>query len=962
MTQQWTSAQVRSAFIDYFVQKREHTFVQSSPVVPHDDPTLLFANAGMNQFKPIFLGKVDPKSEQAKLKRAANSQKCIRAGGKHNDLDDVGKDTYHHTFFEMLGNWSFGDYFKEEAIAWAWELLTEVYKLDKTRLYVTYFMGNKDANLEPDLEAKKIWLKYLPEERVLPYGMKENFWEMGDTGPCGPCSEIHYDKIGGRDATNLVNADDPDVIEIWNNVFMQFNREPDRSLVPLPAKHVDTGMGLERLCSIVQKVPNNYDTDLFSPIFSAIQRETGFPQAYSGKVGAEADKGLVDMAYRVVADHIRTLTISINDGAIPSNEGRGYVLRRILRRAVRYGKQKLNAPKGFFHKLVPTVIESLSVAFPELKKNPDHIVNVIKNEEAMFERTLDKGLIMFERILKKSTNNTITAESIHVLYTTYGFPSDLTRILADEKGYITDLAGFEALMNKERAINAEIFKKGTSSKLVLTTQACADLGQELNVPPTDDSPKYELNHVQGEIKAIWNGKEFVEAVSEESQGKFIGIIVDKTNFYAEQGGQIFDTGSVTLVGQQQPSFRVADVQSFGGYILHMGHFVENGTPLSVGDLVELRVDHERRASVMSNHTSTHMINFALRSVLGNGVDQKGSLVDYNRFRFDFSHGKPVTPDQLKDLDRIVTELISKELPVYTKVVSLADAKKINGLRAVFGEVYPDPVRVVSVGRPVEDLLKDPDHADWLSLSIEFCGGTHIKNTKEAVAFAVIGEESLAAGVRRIVAVTGKEAQAAIANALELKERVTKATQLAGKELQAEYQQLKSDITEKITIPAAEKHLLLQSLKPIEDKLKAMFSDKKGQYKDNAESFIEDAVKHLSIQDKPVPPYFIRRVDVGPQAELLSEAVKSIREKFPETAVLGITSDEEKKKVSVIAHVPASLVAKGLKANDWASKTAQVVGGKGGGKPEIAQGAGPDFTKVDEALQEAERYAKTTLKL
>eukprot|EP00026_Physarum_polycephalum_P001938 Phypoly_transcript_01941.p1 GENE.Phypoly_transcript_01941~~Phypoly_transcript_01941.p1 ORF type:complete len:985 (+),score=238.71 Phypoly_transcript_01941:3-2957(+) len=957
MAQEWPGDKVRQTFIDYFKSK-DHLFVPSSSVVPHEDPTLLFANAGMNQFKPIFLGKVDPKSEQAKWKRAANSQKCIRAGGKHNDLDDVGKDTYHHTFFEMLGNWSFGDYFKEEAIAWAWELLTEVYKLDKSRLYVTYFMGNKDANLEPDLEAKKIWLKYLPEERVLPYGMKENFWEMGDTGPCGPCSEIHYDKIGGRNAANLVNADDPDVIEIWNNVFMQFNREPDRSLVSLPAKHVDTGMGLERLLSIVQKVGNNYDTDLFKPIFDEIQKVTGFPRSYSAKVGKE-DEGLVDMAYRVVADHIRTLTMAINDGAMPSNEGRGYVLRRILRRAVRYGKQKLNAPKGFFHKLVPVVVKTMSPAFPELLKNPDHITNVIKTEEETFERTLDKGLNMFERIAQKSkASNTISAESIHLLYTTYGFPDDLTRILAEEKGMIPDLSGFQVLMEEERRKAREVVK-GNATKLALTTQAVADLGQEHNVTPTDDVHKYESKPIQAQIKAIWNGKAFVEAATEHAGT--IGLVLDSTNYYAEQGGQIHDTGYASLVGQDKPSFRINDVQSFGGYVLHIGHLAEGGQPLSVGDLVDLHVDRERRSTIMSNHTSTHMINYALRSVLGDGVDQRGSLVDHNRFRFDFSHTKPVSGPQIAELDKIVRELITKELPVYTKIVPLADAKKIKGLRAVFGEVYPDPVRVVSVGKPVEDLLKDPENAEWTSLSIEFCGGTHLTNTREAVAFAILAEESLAAGVRRIVAVTGKEAQTAIANALELRNRLTKASALEGPALQAEYQKLKADITETM-IPQADKTLLLSSLKPLEDKLKALFTDKKGQWKANAEAFVEAAIGALSIKDATPPPYFVRRLDVGAQSDFLSESVKSVRDKFPDAAVLAISSDEEKKKVTVIAHVPASLVAKGLKANEWASKTAAVVGGKGGGKPEVGQGAGPDFTKTDEAIAAAESYAKTVLKL
>lgn len=559
--------------------------------------------------------------------------------------------------------------------------------------------------------------------------------------------------------------------------------------------------------------------------------------------------------------------------------------------------------------------------------------------------------------VEATESKTISADVIHLLYTTYGFPSDLTRILADEKGLKLDLAGFEKLLEEERERNRKIREKGTSTKLGLTTQAVADLGKELNVSPTDDVYKYEKNTIQAKIKAIWNGKEFVEAVSENTGP--IGLVFDTTNYYAEQGGQIHDTGSVTVLGQSKPSFKVSDVQSFGGYVLHVGHFVDETAPLSVDDVIELHVDRDRRTSVMSNHTSTHMVNLALRSVLGDGVDQRGSLVDHNRFRFDFSHGKAVSGQELAKLDAIVRELITKELPVYTKIVSLADAKKIKGLRAVFGEVYPDPVRVVSVGRSVEDLLAHPENAEWTSLSIEFCGGTHLTNTKEAVAFAILGEESLAAGVRRIVAVTGKEAQSAIANALELRERVTKALTLEGKELQSAYQKLKADITEQV-IPAADKSLLLSSLEPIEKKLKSLFKDEKSEWKANAEAFVERAIKALS-GDGAVA-YFVGRADVGTQGEFLVEAIKAINKKFPEVAVLGVSSYEPKKKVTVNALVPASLIAKGLKANEWASATAVIVGGKGGGKAEIAQGAGPDFTKADDSLVEAEKYVKSVLKL
>ncbi|VAX40930.1 Alanyl-tRNA synthetase, partial [hydrothermal vent metagenome] len=431
-----TTAQIRQTFLDYFVEQHSHRFVPSSPVIPHDDPTLLFANAGMNQFKPAFLGQVAPGDSLDGVTRAANTQKCIRAGGKHNDLDDVGKDTYHHTFFEMLGNWSFGDYFKAEAIEWAWDLLTRVYGLPGEQMYATYFEGDEKAGLEPDHEARDLWLRYLPPERVLPGNMKDNFWEMGETGPCGPCSELHFDRLGERDAASLVNADDPDVIEIWNLVFIQYDRQTGGSLVNLPAQHVDTGMGLERLASLIQGVTSNYDTDAFTPIFAAIERLTHDTRGYHGKLGAD-DPDSHDMAYRVIADHIRTLTFAITDGAVPSNEGRGYVLRRILRRGVRFGRQMLNAQTGFFSELVPVVVETMGEAFPELRKNPEQVIEIIKEEEESFGRTLDRGIKRFEEAA--AANTSITGPDAFQLYDTYGFPLDLTVLMAEERGLTVDV-------------------------------------------------------------------------------------------------------------------------------------------------------------------------------------------------------------------------------------------------------------------------------------------------------------------------------------------------------------------------------------------------------------------------------------------------------------------------------------------------------------------------------------------
>lgn len=444
------SKTIRKQFIDFFVEKYDHKHIPSSSVIPHNDPTLLFANAGMNQFKPIFLGTVDPESDLAKTKRAANTQKCIRAGGKHNDLDDVGKDTYHHTFFEMLGNWSFGDYFKKEACSWAWELLTEVYKLPAERIYVTYFGGDEKQGLKPDDECKQIWLDIgVPTERVLPFGMKDNFWEMGDTGPCGPCTELHFDKVGGRDASKLVNMDDPEVIEIWNLVFIQYNRKPDQTLEMLPQKYVDTGAGYERLVAVLQDKASNYDTDVFTPIFEAIQDRAGC-RPYTFKLGKEDEDG-IDMAYRVVADHIRTLTVAIADGGTPSNTGQGYVLRRILRRATRYCQEKLNAKPGMFGSLVDVVVDLLGDTFPEIKKDPQAIIDLINKEEALFLKTLSKGKKLFTKTVATLGDcKTMPGNVAWQLYDTYGFPLDLTRLMAEEIGLEIDLEGYEEARKKAR--------------------------------------------------------------------------------------------------------------------------------------------------------------------------------------------------------------------------------------------------------------------------------------------------------------------------------------------------------------------------------------------------------------------------------------------------------------------------------------------------------------------------------
>ncbi|VAI73706.1 unnamed protein product [Triticum turgidum subsp. durum] len=532
----WTAALVREVFINFFKSK-SHTPWPSSPVVPVNDGTLLFTNAGMNGFKPIFLGLAPPDSQLGRLRRACNTQKCIRAGGKHNDLDDVGKDTYHHTFFEMLGNWSFGDYFNDGAIGYAWDLLTQVYKLPTDRIYATYFGGDEKAGLAPDTESKNIWLKYLPNERVLPFGCKDNFWEMGDTGPCGPCTEIHFDRIGNRDAASLVNNDDPTCIEIWNLVFIQFNRESDGTLRSLPAKHVDTGMGLERLTSILQNKMSNYDTDVFMPLFDAIHKLAGVGiQPYSGKVGSD-DVGKVDMAYRVVADHIRTLSFAIADGSQPGNEGREYVLRRILRRAVHFGRQKLMAKQGFFSSLVDVFVQLMGDVFPELKDNEKKIKDIIKDEEASFEKTLVKGYERFKKAadaVKENGRAVLSGQDAFVLWDTYGYPIDLTEVMGVDFGLSVDMEGFNLSMEeaRQKARNAR-YKAGGKS-IVLDANATSQLHNQ-GLTSTNDSPKFQHEVHSSVVKAIYTGSEFIATVSGDED---FGLVLESTSFYAEQGGQV----------------------------------------------------------------------------------------------------------------------------------------------------------------------------------------------------------------------------------------------------------------------------------------------------------------------------------------------------------------------------------------------------------------------------------------
>ncbi|KAL3521772.1 hypothetical protein ACH5RR_019921 [Cinchona calisaya] len=945
----WPASRVRETFIDFF-EGKGHVNWNSSPVVPLNDPTLLFANAGMNQFKPIFLGTVDPNTPLSKLTRACNTQKCIRAGGKHNDLDDVGKDTYHHTFFEMLGNWSFGDYFKREAIEWAWELLTKVYGLPAERIYATYFGGDDKSGLPADFEAKDIWLKFLPNKQILPFGSKDNFWEMGDTGPCGPCTEIHFDRIGNRDAAAFVNHDDPTVIEIWNLVFIQFNRESDGSLKPLPAKHVDTGMGFERLTSILQNKMSNYDTDVFIPIFDAIQQATG-AQAYSGKVGAD-DSDNVDMAYRVVADHIRTLSFAIADGACPGNEGREYVLRRILRRAVRYGTEVLKAKQGFFSGLVKVVVEVMGDVFPELRQHEVHISNTIAVEEANFGRTLLHGIEKFKKAAQDVQGKMLSGQDAFVLWDTYGFPLDLTQLMAEERGLVVDINAFNIAMSEARERSRNAQNKQAEIGIEMDADATTALRKK-GVDTTNDAFKYTwFQDHESEIKAIYGGNEFFESASGDFK---VGIILESTSFYAEQGGQIYDTGFL-----EGPSglFQVSDVQIFGGFVVHIGSFCGRTDRFSIGDKVICKVDYNRRALIAPNHTCTHILNFALREVLGNHVDQKGSIVLPEKLRFDFSHGKPVKPEELRKIETIVNEQIKTEMDVFSMDAKLAEAKRINGLRAVFGEVYPDPVRIVAIGRSVEDLLDNPESENWLSISAELCGGTHISNTREAKAFALLSEEGIAKGIRRITAVTMGYALNAMELASLVEQEVNETFKTEGSLLEQRVTKLNGRV-EGAVIPTVKKADLKARISVLQNQV---IKAKKKIAEENIHNAVKAALKEAEVSSSDGKAYCVTHVNVGADTTAIREAVLKVTEQKG-MAIMIISKDETANKAVVCAGVPEkSDQCKKLNAKEWLTAALVPLNGKGGGKGCLAQGQGSHISHVTEALEIAASFATMKLNL
>ncbi len=888
-----TADQIRTEFIEFFV-RHGHTAVPSAPVVPHDDPTLMFTNAGMNQFKDVFLA-----TGSRPYTRAVDTQKCIRVSGKHNDLEEVGRDTYHHTFFEMLGNWSFGDYFKREAIAWAWELLTGVWGLPKDRLYATVFGGDAEDGLEPDEEAARLWTEVtdiLPSH-VGRFGRKDNFWEMGDTGPCGPCSEIHIDLSPDGSCGHLVNAGDPRVIEIWNLVFIQFNRDERGRLAPLPARHVDTGMGFERIVRVLQGKGSNYDTDVFAPILAHIAELTG--KTYTARVGVDAD---VDNAFRVIADHIRMLTFAINDGAKPSNDGRGYVVRRILRRAARFGRQQLGQSEPFLWKLVPTLVERMAGAFPELRTNPQRVADVIRDEEESFGRTLDRGIALFTDAARRAETGSgprvISGEDAFRLYDTFGFPFDLTAQMAAERGLGIDESGFNERMAQAKRKARESAKKHV---------AVAFDGE---LPATDDAPKYDGRETRACVVGWLKDNRLVREGRLTPADGEVGLILDRTSFYAEQGGQVGDTGIITSA---TGVFTVNDTTRLGSGILHFGRVTDG--EIEAGQPVLATVSEEREHT-RRNHTATHLLHWALSRVLGDHVAQHGSLVDPDRLRFDFDHSQAVSPEQIAEIERLVNERIYADLPVTTQELPTEEAKKLPGVRAFFGDKYGDVVRVVQIGD---------------GFSREFCGGTHLARTGQAGLFKIISEEAVAKGIRRITAVTGR-------GAVEAVQRIERVAREAAGLLKTGVEQLPARVAQ-----------LQDEIKELRRQLqKGAAADLRSHRQKLLDSAECIGGHKLIVGEVPEVP-----------VEQLREAADWLRTQAGSVAVL-LGMKAEGGKPLLLAAMTDDLVKKGMHAGNIIRDIASLIDGRGGGKPDLAQAGGKNPDGLAAALAAGADALRTKL--
>lgn len=862
-----TAKEIRKSFTDFFASK-EHVIVPSAPMVVKNDPTLMFTNAGMNQFKDIFLGNTP-----RKYPRVADSQKCLRVSGKHNDLEEVGLDTYHHTMFEMLGNWSFGDYFKEEAITWAWEYLVDVLKIDPNRLYATVFEGSDEDGLSRDDEAATFWAKFLPKDRIIDGSKKDNFWEMGDTGPCGPCSEIHIDlrddderaKVPG---VELVNKDHPQVIEIWNNVFMQFNRKADGSLEALPAKHVDTGMGFERLCMAIQGKKSNYDTDVFQPIIKEIGRICGC---------AYGDSAEGDIAMRVVADHIRTIAFSITDGQLPSNAKAGYVIRRILRRAVRYGYTFLNQRNAFMYKLIPALIDSMGDAYPELEAQKTLVEKVIKEEEESFLRTLETGIRLLDKIMedtKAAGKSEISGKDGFTLYDTFGFPLDLTELILRENNLTLNIAEFDAAMaaQKERARNAAAVETG--DWVVLKEGEPQFIGYDF---------------LESDVEILRYRK-----VKQKNQ-ELYQVVLDKSPFYAEMGGQMGDSGYLEANGVR---YEILDTKKENNLSIHL----MKSLPGDVSSTFYAVVDKDKRIQTACNHTATHILDYALRSVLGPHVEQKGSMVSSMVLRFDFSHFQKVTDDELREVERLANAMVRKNIPLTEyREIPIEEAKSM-GAMALFGEKYGDTVRVIQYGP-----------------SMELCGGTHVQATGEIGSIRILSESSVAAGIRRIEAVSAAKAD--------------------------EILYMKEDLLKDMKNFFNNTPNLLQSVKKtIEENV-----DLKKQVEQYYQEKIISMRDLLISQAKTVNGVKLIVIKGEFSADMVKSVAFQIKNVTTESlAVLGATYSQDKKP-SLTVLLSDDLVAKGMNATQIVRDAAKEIQGGGGGQPFFAQAGGKNYDGLNVAL-------------
>lgn len=863
--------EIRKCFLDFFKSKN-HVVVPSAPIVVKNDPTLMFTNAGMNQFKDVFLGNKSPKAP-----RVADIQKCLRVSGKHNDLEEVGRDTYHHTMFEMMGNWSFGDYFKEEAIAWAWEFLTEVLKIDKKRLYVTVFGGDPKDGLDPDNEAFTFWKKHIDESRIIYGSKKDNFWEMGDTGPCGPCSEIHIDirsdedrnAVNGKD---LVNKDNPEVIEIWNLVFIQFNRLANGSLVNLPAKHVDTGMGFERLVRVMQNKKSNYDTDIFQPVIQTIAEMAGV------RYGDDEQK---DIAMRVVADHLRAVSFALSDGQLPSNNGAGYVIRRILRRAVRYGYTFLGFTEPFMYKLLPVLVDEMGEQYPELLTQQTLVSKVMHEEESSFLRTLSQGIRRFESYVEQNVSlKTIDGAFAFELFDTYGFPVDLTNLMAEEKGLSVDMESFSLKLEEQKNRSRKAAEKTSGDWVVLFDMEPSFVGYDTT-------------------QAVSKILRFREVTAKNK--KHYEIVLDKTPFYAEMGGQVGDKG---ILSSEEEIINVVNTVKENDLIIHITDKLPQNPELPF----TASVDVERRRKIEANHSATHLMHAALRVVLGPHVEQKGSLVDDERLRFDFSHFAKMTDEEIKKVESLVNMKIRENIKNVTTVdVPLEEAKNM-GAMALFGEKYGDKVRVVSF---------DP------SYSCELCGGTHVPATGCIGAFKILTESAIAAGVRRIEAVTGEKVMNYLDKCIDTVDKIKAVVKSSG------------DVVKAVETLSSNNQMLQKRVDAL--MMNMAVSEMKTAYR-NAE---------LCNGRKIV----VTKVDADVnQLKNMAAALKDIDNDA--VAILGGVTDN---KPAICLLLPQSLVDASFDATAMIREVAKEIQGGGGGQKNLATAGGKNVSGLDKAMEMLKRH-------